>query len=87
MGVYVGLPVDRVWDGRSDLEGGVEIYYWEHPKFWLILSSQNDPLFGTPISPPRVVTWRPHIFMPTGSRDLIANCTPRYESQVLPPIL
>ena len=44
MGVYVGLPVDRVWNGGSDLQAGVEIYYWEHPKFWLISSSLNDPI-------------------------------------------
>ena len=30
MGVSVGLQVDRVWNGGSDLQGGVEIYYWEH---------------------------------------------------------
>ena len=44
MGVSVGLPVDRVWNGGSDLQAGVEIYYWEHPEFWLISSSQNDPI-------------------------------------------
>ena len=32
MGVFVGLPVDRVWNGGSDLQAGVEIYYWEHPQ-------------------------------------------------------
>ena len=32
MGVSVGLPVDRVWNGGSDLQAGVEIYYWEHPR-------------------------------------------------------
>ena len=31
MGVFVGLLVDRVSNGRSDLQAGVEIYYWEHP--------------------------------------------------------
>ena len=46
MGVSVGLPVDRVWNGGSDLQAGVEIYYWEHPEFWLISSSQNDPILG-----------------------------------------
>ena len=31
-------PVDRVWDGGSNLQAGVEIYiyiyiyYWEHPR-------------------------------------------------------
>ena len=32
MGVFVGLPVDGVWNGGSDLHDGVEIYYWEHPQ-------------------------------------------------------
>ena len=40
MGVYVELPVDRVWDGRSDLQAGVEIYYWEHPQ---ILANFEQP--------------------------------------------
>ena len=53
MGVSVGLPVDRVWNGRSDLQAGVEIYYWEHTEFWLISSSQNDPILG-PQFPPSV---------------------------------
>ena len=30
--VSVGLPVDREWNGRSGLQAGVEIYYWEHPR-------------------------------------------------------
>ena len=46
MGVSVGLPVDRVWNGGSYLQAGVEIYYWEQPEFWLISSSQNDPILG-----------------------------------------
>ena len=40
------LPVDRVWNGGSDLQAGVEIYHWGHPGFWLILSSQIVPLLG-----------------------------------------
>ena len=53
MGVFVGLPVDCVWNRGSDLQAGVEIYYWEHPKFWLISGSQNDPLFWDPnFNPP-----------------------------------
>ena len=48
------------------------------PEFRLISSSQNDPLFGTPISPPRVVDWRPHISMLMRSPDLIQSCTLRY---------
>ena len=53
MGVLVVLLVDCVWNGGSDLQAGVEIYYWEHPKFWLILSSQDDPILG-PRFPPCV---------------------------------
>ena len=53
MGVSVGLPVDRVWNGRFDLQAGVEIYYWEYPEFWLISSSRNDPILG-PQFPPSV---------------------------------
>ena len=52
MGVSVELPVDRVWNGRSDLQAGVEIYHWGYPRFWLILSSQNDPLLGPEFHPP-----------------------------------
>ena len=53
MGVIVKLLVDRVWNGRFDLQAGGEIYYWEHTKFWLISSSQNDPILG-PQFPPSV---------------------------------
>ena len=53
MRVFVRLPVDRVCIGRSDLQAGVEIYYWEHTVFWLISSSQNDPILG-PQFPPSV---------------------------------
>ena len=87
MGVSVGLQVDCVWNGRSDLQAGVEIYYQGHLRFWLILSSQNDPLLGPPISAPRVVNWRPHISLPTMSPDLISNSALRHRSNVLPPIL
>ena len=53
MGVTVTLLVDCVWNGGSDLQAGVEIYYWEHTEFWLISSSQNDPILG-PQFPPSV---------------------------------
>ena len=53
MGVSVGLLVDHVWNGGSDLQAGVEIYYWEHTEFWLISGSQNDPILG-PQFPPSV---------------------------------
>ena len=77
MGVFVGLPVDRIWNGGSDLQAGVEIYHWEYPGFWLILSSQNDPLLRPKFHPPRVVNWRPHFSMPTRSPDLIPSCALR----------
>ena len=51
MKVSVGLLLDRVWVGESDLQAGVEIYYWEHTKFWLISSSQNDPILGLQFPP------------------------------------
>ena len=51
--LFIGLPVDRVWNGGSDLQAGVEIYYWEHTEFWLISGSQNDPILG-PQFPPSV---------------------------------
>ena len=44
--------MDHIWNGRSDLQAGVEIYHWEYPGFWLILSSQNDPLLGPQFHPP-----------------------------------
>ena len=50
------------------------------PKFWLISSSENDPLLGPQFHPPRVVHWQPHICMPTISPELIPNCTLRYNS-------
>ena len=52
MGVFVGLPVDLVWNGGSDRQAGVEIYHWGYPRIWLILSSQNDPLLGPQFPPP-----------------------------------
>ena len=52
MGVFVGLLVNRIWNGRSDLQAGVEIYHWGYPEFWLILSSQKDPLLGPQFHPP-----------------------------------
>ena len=51
MGVSVGLPVDGVWNGGSDLQAGVEIYYWEHPLILAHFGSQNDPLLGPQFHP------------------------------------
>ena len=51
MEVFIRLLVDGVWNGGFDLQAGVEIYYWEHPEFWLISSSQKDPLLGPQFHP------------------------------------
>ena len=32
MAVFVTLLVDGIWNGGSDLQAGVEIYYWEQPR-------------------------------------------------------
>ena len=58
----------------------LEIYYWEHPRILAHFEQPKRPPFGTPISPPRVVNWRPHISLPTGILDASASCTLRYES-------
>ena len=53
MGVSIILPVDCMWNGRADLQAGVEIYHWGYLRFWLILGNQNDPLFmGPNFTPP-----------------------------------
>ena len=80
MGVFVGLLVDGIWNGGSDLQAGVEIYHWEHHRFWLILSCQNDPLLGPQFHPPRVVNWWPHISLHMRRPYLILGCTLRYRS-------
>ena len=80
MGVFVGLLMDGVWNGGSDLQAGVEIYYWEHPRILAHFEQPKSPHFRTPISPLRVVNWRPHFSKPIGSPDLIPSCTLRYKS-------
>ena len=42
--------------------------------------------FGTPISAPHVIIWRPHVFESIRSPDPIPSLALRYDSQVLPPI-
>ena len=56
------------------------------PNFGSFRAAKMTP-FWDPNFTPRVVNWRPHISMPTGSPDLISSCTLRYRSQVLPPTL
>ena len=80
MGVSVGLPVDGELNGESDLQAGVEIYYWEHPRILAHFEQPNDPILGPLFHPPRVVNWRPHISMPMTSPDLISCCAPRCKS-------
>ena len=52
MGVSIGVRVNFMWNGGCDLQAGVEIYHWGYLRFWLILSSQNDPLLGPQFHPP-----------------------------------
>ena len=68
MGVFVGLLVNCVWNGGTDLQAGVEIYYWEHPEFWLISSNQNDPLLGPQFQPPVWSIGGPICLCPQGAR-------------------
>ena len=68
MAVFVGLPVDGVQNDGSDLQSDVEIYYWEHPEFWLISSSQNDPLLGPQFHPPVWSIGGPISLCPQGGR-------------------
>ena len=93
MWVLVGLRVDSIWNGGSDLQAGVEIYHWRYPQFWLIWSSQNDPLSGTQF-PPRV--WSiggPISLCPWGARTQLQvlhsdesprSCLLSFEPLVLP---
>ena len=52
MGVSVGLSVDCIWNGGSDLQAGVEIYHWGYPKFWLILATKMTPFWDPNFTPP-----------------------------------
>ena len=53
MGVSVGLPVDRVWNGRSDLQARVEIEYWEHPQiFGSFRAAKMTPFWDPNFTPP-----------------------------------
>ena len=52
MGVFIGLPVDGMWNARFDLQAGADIYHWGYLRSWLILSSQNDPRLGPQFQPP-----------------------------------
>ena len=71
MGVFVGLLVNCVWNGGSDLQAGVEIYYWEHPRILAHFSSQNDPLLGPQFHPSVWSIGDPISFCPQGARTYI----------------
>ena len=89
------LQKPRAWESLLDVYGMAEsisepaLRYTigGTPEFWLISGSQNVPLLGPQLHHPRVVNWRPHFSMPTGSPDLSSSCTLRWKSQVPPPIL
>ena len=52
MAVNLKLLVVCVWNGGSDLQAGVEIYYWGYPRILAHFEQPRRPPFGTPISPP-----------------------------------
>ena len=53
MGVFVGLWPDHVWNGGSDLQAGVEIYYWEHPRILKNFSvAKMTPFWDPNFTPP-----------------------------------
>ena len=60
--------MNRIWNGGSDLQAGVEIYHWGYPQFWLILSSQNDPLLGPQFQAPVCSTGGPISLCPLEAR-------------------
>ena len=62
MGVSVGLLVDRIWNGGSDLQAGVEIYRRGYPEFGLILSSQMTPFWDPNFTPPCGQLAAPYLF-------------------------
>ena len=49
-------------------------------KFGSFLDMPKQLFLGPQFQPPRVVNWRPHIFMPIKSLDLIRSLALRYES-------
>ena len=53
MEVSVGLLVDRVWNGRSDLQAGVEIYYLgAPPNFGSFRPAKMTPFWDPNVTPP-----------------------------------
>ena len=53
MGVFVGLSLGGVWNGASDLQAGVEIYYWEHPQnFGSFRAAKMTPFWDPKFTPP-----------------------------------
>ena len=60
--------MDRIWNGRSDLQAGVEIYNWGYLRFWLILSSQNEPFLGPQFQAPVWSIGGPISLCPCGAR-------------------
>ena len=89
MGVSVGLLVNRMWNAGSDVQAGVEIYHWGSLRFWLILSSQNDPFFGPQFHPPvwsvggciSLCLWGSRtqlqvVHLDTDSRSCLLSCGP-----------
>ena len=68
MGVSIGLPVDGMWKGVSDLQAGVEIYHWGYLRFWLILGNQMTPFWDPNFTPPVWSVGGPISLCPSGAR-------------------
>ena len=74
--------MDRIWNGGSDPQAGVEICCWGYPRFWLILSSQNDPFWDPNFSPPCGQLAAPYLY---AHRKPAPNSTFRTQIWVLGP--
>ena len=52
MAVIARLPVVGVWNGGSELQAGLEIYYWEHPNFGWFRAAKMTPFWDPNFTPP-----------------------------------
>ena len=75
MGVFVSLPVDGIWNSGSNLQAGLEIYHWGYLRFWLILSSRNDPVWDPYFTPPCSQLAVPYLYAFGKPRPNFKSCT------------
>ena len=63
MGVFVGFPVDGVWNGGSDLQAGVEIYHLgAPPNFGSFRAAKMTPFWDPNFTPPCGQLAAPYLF-------------------------